>query len=149
MTPEQEKALEELLRHIPAPTTPPPQDAGFLQTWLGLSEQEIQNQLLSLMQQKDKAETLFLEWVEGNPLDAAFIFLGMASAAFYRAEKGINPRVNTYTDAFYYISTCASVGYADIFAITQTGKAIAALVMIVGPALAAKSLDRPRSSYEK
>jgi hypothetical protein len=71
-------------------------------------------------------------------------FLAASSAAFYAAEKDQNPRIKTYIDAFYYISTCASVGYADIFAATQTGRAIAALVMIVGPALAARSLDRPK-----
>jgi hypothetical protein len=69
--------------------------------------------------------------------------LGGAALAFYQAEKGVNPKIETFTDAFYYISTCASVGYADIFAQTQTGKAIASFVMIIGPALAAKSLDRP------
>jgi hypothetical protein len=47
-------------------------------------------------------------------------------------------------DAFYYISTCASVGYADIFAVTQAGRAIAALVMIIGPALTTNSLNRPK-----
>jgi hypothetical protein len=37
-----------------------------------------------------------------------------------------------HIDAFY-ISICASVGYADIFAATQMGRATVALVMIVGP----------------
>ena len=145
LTPEQEQALNELLGHVPnhQPQTEPPVP-GFLETWLGLSNDQIQAQLLSLVTQKQKAEGLFLDWVEGNPLDAAFVFLGVTSAAFYRAEYGIKPRIKTYTDAFYYISTCASVGYADIFAITQTGKALASLVMIVGPALAARSLDRPK-----
>lgn len=145
LTPEQEQALNELLGHVPAPITQSgAKTPGLLATWLGLSDAQIQTQLLALATQKDKAEGMFLDWVEGNPLDAAFVFLGSASAVFYRAEKGINPRINTYTDAFYYISTCASVGYADIFAVTQTGKGIAALVMIVGPALAARSLDRPK-----
>ncbi len=145
LTPEQEQALNELLGHVPAQVEPTkPNSPGLLETWLGLSDEQIQNKLLALATQKEKAEGMFLDWVEGNPLDAAFVFLGAASAAFYRAEKGINPRINTYTDAFYYISTCASVGYADIFAVTQTGKAIAALVMIVGPALADRSLNRPK-----
>ena len=76
-------------------------------------------------------------------MDAAFEFLGAAALAFYLAERGVNPKVETYVDAFYYIATCASVGYADIFAATQAGRAIAALVMVVGPALAAKALERP------
>lgn len=146
LTPEQQQSLHELLGHIPnhepkvESKTP-----GLLETWLGLSDDQIQSRLLSLMTQKRHAEEMFLDWVEGNPLDAAFAFLGVTSVAFYRAEYGINPRIKTYTDAFYYISTCASVGYADIFAVTQTGKAIASLVMIIGPALAARSLDRPKS----
>lgn len=145
LTPEQEQALNELLGHTPAQAKPTrPDTPGLLETWLGLSDGQIQNKLLALATQKDKAEGLFLDWVESNPLDAAFVFLGAASAAFYRVEKGINPRIKTYTDAFYYISTCASVGYADIFAVTQPGRAIAALVMVVGPALAARSLDRPK-----
>ena len=69
--------------------------------------------------------------------------MGAAALAFFQAERGINPKINSYMDAYYYISTCASVGYADVFAVTQMGKAIAALVMTVGPALAAKALDRP------
>ncbi len=146
LTPEQEQALNELLGHVPThqPQAEPP-TPGLLETWLGLSNEQIQARLLSLVTQKQQAEGMFLDWVEGNPLDAAFVFLGVTSAAFYRAEFGINPRIKTYTDAFYYISTCASVGYADIFAMTQTGKAIASLVMIVGPALAARSLDRPKT----
>ena len=82
--------------------------------------------------------------MEHNPLDAAVTFLAAASYAFYVAEKDVNPKIKTYIDAFYYISTCASVGYADIFAATQTGRAIAGLVMIVGPALTNRALDRPR-----
>ena len=77
-------------------------------------------------------------------MDASLEILGVASWAFYEAEKDANPRVTSYVDAFYYISTCASVGYADIFAVTQAGRAIAALVMIVGPALTANSLNRPK-----
>lgn len=146
LTSEQEQTLNDLLSHIP--NNEPKmesQASGLLETWLGLSEDQIQSRLLSLLTQKRNAEGMFLDWVEGNPLDAAFAFLGVTSVAFYRAEYGINPRIKTYTDAFYYISTCASVGYADIFAVTQTGKAIASLVMIIGPALAARSLDRPKS----
>jgi hypothetical protein len=55
----------------------------------------------------------------------------------------VNPKITSYVDAFYYIATCASVGYADIFAATQTGRAIAAMVMIVGPALTSRALDKP------
>jgi hypothetical protein len=143
LTSEQERALNQLLAHLPPRPQPSPVAPGFLQTWLGLPEHELQAKLLSLLDKKNRLEGQFLDWIEGNPLDSAFLFLGVCSAAFYQAEKEANPRIQTYVDAFYYIATCASVGYADIFAATQTGRAIASLVMIVGPALAAKTLDRP------
>jgi hypothetical protein len=83
-----------------------------------------------------------LRIVEYCPLDAVFEFLATASLAFYTTEKDANPKIKTYVDAFYYIATCASVGYADVFAVTQTGRSIASLVMIVGPALTSRSLER-------
>ncbi len=138
LTPEQQHALNDLFARVPRETTDP------LQTWFGVSGQELKAQLLTLFDKKNEFEQRLLDLVESNPLDSAVTFLTAASAAFYAAEKGINPKVKTYIDAFYYISTCASVGYANIYAATQTGRAIAAFVMIVGPALAARSLDRPR-----
>ncbi len=150
LTPEQQQALDELFAYVPQPANgngagPQP---DFLQTWFGLSGSELKAKLLALFDKKNEFESRLLDLVESNPLDAAVTFLAAASYAFYAAEKGVNPKVKTYIDAFYYISTCASVGYADIFAATQTGRAIAAFVMIVGPALAARSLDRPRATDE-
>ncbi len=150
LTLEQQQALDELFAHVPQPANgngaaPQP---DFLQTWLGLSGSELKAKLLALFDKKNDFESRLLDLVESNPLDAAVTILAAASYAFYTAEKDINPKVKTYIDAFYYISTCASVGYADIFAATQTGRAIAAFVMIVGPALAARSLDRPRATDE-
>ena len=46
------------------------------------------------------------------------------SYLFYQAEKGHNPKVESYYDALVYISTCMSVGYADIFAKTSAGLAL-------------------------
>jgi hypothetical protein len=146
LTSEQQQALNELFVYVPKPanshTRPMPPD--FLQTWFGVSGSELVARLRALFDKKDAFESRLLDLLEHNPLDAAVTFLAAASYAFYVAEKDINPKIKTYIDSFYYISTCASVGYADIFAITQTGRAIAAFVMIVGPALAARSLDRPR-----
>jgi hypothetical protein len=135
---EQQHVLDALFAHVPRETTDP------LQTWLGVSGTELKAKLLTLFDQKNEFERSLLDLVESNPLDSAVTFLAAASAAFYAAEKGVNPKVKTYIDAFYYISTCASVGYADIFAATQTGRAVAGLVMIVGPALTNRALDRPR-----
>jgi hypothetical protein len=120
--------------------------ADLLQTWLGVSSGDVKGKLMEWLAAKDRVERQVLDMVERNPLDSAMTFIAAASVAFYAAEKGVNPKIGTYVDAFYYIGTCASVGYADIFAATQTGRAIAALVMIVGPALAAHVLDRPAST---
>jgi hypothetical protein len=40
------------------------------------------------------------------------------------------------------------VGYADIFAQTQAGRAIATLVMTVGPALTNEILDHPHKAED-
>jgi hypothetical protein len=95
------------------------------------------------MRKKDVAEQQLLDFSKRYPMDAAFGFLTASSIAFYAAEKDVNPRIKTFVDAFYYIATCASVGYADIFALTQSGRAIASLVMILGPALTNSILDVP------
>ncbi len=143
LTLEQQQALDELLAHTPL--NPKGLKPDLLKTFLGLSGEEIKARLLSLLARKDGVEQWLLGEVERNPLEASFEFMTLAALAFYTAEKDINPKIKTFVDAFYYISTCASVGYADIFAVTQTGRAIAAVVMIVGPALAAKSLDRGKA----
>ncbi|MFT3894408.1 MAG: ion channel [Anaerolineales bacterium] len=71
--------------------------------------------------------------------------MGVAAWAFYQAEKGVNPKIKAYIDSFYYISTCASVGYADVFAVTQPGKTITAIVMMIGPSLTGRALNTPES----
>jgi hypothetical protein len=141
LTLEQQHALDELLACVPDRPAP-----DWLKTWLGLSGDELRAKLAGLLAVKDRLERRLLDWTGKNSLDSAIEFLAAAALAFYAAEKGVNPKIKTYIDAFYYIATCASVGYADIFAATQTGRAIAAFVMIVGPALAARSLDRPSAA---
>ena len=79
--------------------------------------------------------------VKKDPLDALVVTVLGGSFLFYLAEKDENPKVQTPWDALVYVSTCLSVGYADIFARTPAGKAIATAIMTVGPALAAKALD--------
>lgn len=147
LTPTQEKALDELVSQIhktqaQANTAPEP---DLLQTRLGLSQSDLREKIFTLLGQKDEYEKRFLDWVNVNPLEANTEFLGLTAWAFYQAEKGVNPKIETYIDSFYYISTCASVGYSDIFAVTQTGRTIAALVMMLGPALTNKALDHPNA----
>jgi hypothetical protein len=68
-------------------------------------------------------------------------FVCAAAALFFCAEEGHNPAVRTFWDALHYVSTSLSVGYANIHPVTQAGKAIGAVVQMLGPALSAKALD--------
>jgi voltage-gated potassium channel len=76
-----------------------------------------------------------------DPFDATVVTVLGGAFLFYVAEKGQNPKVETYWDALLFISTCLSVGYADVFARTPAGKAIASAVMTVGPAMSGAMLD--------
>ena len=143
LSPEQQHALDELVSYLPEQN---PVQPDWLKTWLGLSKEDVKSAVNSLLAVKSEYEGKFLDWIEASPLDATFEFIAIASWAYYQVEKGENPKVNTFIDAFYYISTCASVGYADVFATTQTGRAIASLVMIVGPSITNQALARPKRS---
>jgi voltage-gated potassium channel len=81
--------------------------------------------------------------VARDPFDATVATVIGGSFLFYVAEKGHNPKVETYWDALVFISTCLSVGYADIFARTPAGKAIASAIMTFGPAMSGALLDGP------
>ena len=78
-----------------------------------------------------------------DPFDATIVTVLGGSFLFYVAEKGHNPKVTSYWDALVFISTCLSVGYADIFARTPAGKAIASAVMTFGPAMSGALLEPP------
>jgi len=93
--------------------------------------------------QYETLKNVLREGVARDPLDALVVTVLGGSFLFYMAEKDENPKVRTYWDALVYISTCLSVGYADIFARTKAGQAIATAIMTVGPAMAAKALDPP------
>jgi len=69
-------------------------------------------------------------------------FVCSAAALFLCAEEGHNPSVRTWWDALHYISTSLSVGYANIYPVTQTGKLIGAVVQMVGPALTSRALEQ-------
>lgn len=143
LTPAQEQALEQLVARMHQAQPKPAPQPDMLQTWLGISQNDLRAKIFTLLGQKDEYEKRFLDWVTANPLDANIEFLGLAAWAFYQAEKDVNPKIQTYVDSFYYISTCASVGYADMFAVTQAGRTIAAIVMMLGPALTNRALDDP------
>ena len=145
LTPEQEQALDQLVAQMRPAQPKPASQPDMLQTWLGISTVDLSEKIFALLGQKDEYEKRFLDWVNANPLDANVEFLGLAAWAFYQAEKGVNPKIQTYVDAFYYISTCASVGFADMFAATQAGRTIAGIVMMVGPSLTGRALNYPES----
>lgn len=92
---------------------------------------ESQAALAALRLWKDR----LLNMAADNPLETLLVGVMGSAWVFYLAEKGENEGVDTYDDALYYISTCLSVGYANIFPKTQIGKFVAALVMIIGPSL--------------
>ncbi len=72
-------------------------------------------------------------------------FVCAAAVLFLCAEEGHNPSVRTFWDALHYVSTSLSVGYANIFPVTQAGKAIGAVVQMVGPALSSRALENQGS----
>lgn len=116
----------------------------YLYTFTGVRSATVLDSVRALLNQRGSLETQLLDMLTDKPLEANVGFLFSAAAAFYLAERGVNPRMHTYIDSLYYISTCLAVGYADIFPVTQQGKAIATLVMMVGPALTAELLDPPQ-----
>jgi voltage-gated potassium channel len=82
--------------------------------------------------------------VARDPFDATLLTVLGGAFLFYVAEKEENPKVRTYWDALVFVSTCLSVGYADIFARTSAGKAIASALMTLGPAISGAILEEPR-----
>jgi hypothetical protein len=81
-----------------------------------------------------------------KPLQNAVALVALSSVLFYLAERGRNPKVRDIYDAMIYCSTNMSVGYSDIFAKTPLGKLVGTAVMTIGPAMAARTLDGPRSA---
>lgn len=84
------------------------------------------------------------EAVRRDPIDAILATVIGGAYLFYLAEKGKNPKCESFWDALVFVSTSLSVGYDDVFARTDAGKAIAAFLMTFGPAMAAAALDPPQ-----
>lgn len=118
----------------------------MLQVFTGVSGQQIVDAVRTLIEKRGEFESDVIERFTRYPMETLAGFLLGTSAAFYLAERDVNPKVRTFIDALYYISTCLSVGYADVFAQTQTGKAVATLVMTVGPSLTGELLDPPHKA---
>jgi voltage-gated potassium channel len=92
---------------------------------------------------------LLREKQAADPMNTAALTVLLGAAAFYQAERGQNPKVNSFFDALVYVSTNLSVGYSDIFAKTDAGKAIGTALMTYGPALAARVFDDPNEGRER
>jgi len=84
-----------------------------------------------------------------EPMTTALAIVLAGAVAFYRAERGHNPKVTSIYDALVYVSTSISVGYSDIFAKTEAGKAIGSALMLYGPALATRVFDPPKQDQER
>jgi voltage-gated potassium channel len=63
-------------------------------------------------------------------------FIGLTSLVFYMLEKGTNPRVERYMDAMWWaFATATTTGYGDITPVTDAGKILSILLMLLGLAL--------------
>jgi hypothetical protein len=90
----------------------------------------------------------FRDAVARDPLDSLLIMVLGGSYLFYLAEKDENPKVTSFWDALVFITTCLSVGYADVFARTPAGKAIASVVMTFGPIVSGNALEPPAAERD-
>jgi voltage-gated potassium channel len=89
--------------------------------------------LLRLIRVVQAARRLFspqgLKWAALLALITAFC----GGAAFAAVEEGHNPKVHdTWDGVWWSISTMSTVGYGDITPMTDTGRMIAVVVMVVG-----------------
>lgn len=87
-------------------------------------------------------ESQLLQAVAANPLEAMALLVASSAGLLYLAEVGRNEKIQSYWDAFHYVATSLSVGYATIFPETSFGKALGALLMLVGPAISSRALNR-------
>lgn len=85
----------------------------------------------------------FREVTQRDPIDTLLVTVLGGAYLFWLAERDQNPKCRTFWDAAVFVSTSLSVGYDDVFARTESGKAIATFLMTFGPAIAAAALAPP------
>ncbi len=86
--------------------------------------------------------------INRDPIDSLVVTCLGGAWLFYVAEKDDNEKVKSFWDALVFVTTSLSVGYANMFAVTPAGKAIASALMTIGPAMAARALDAPAAERE-
>lgn len=96
----------------------------------------------------DSAKRELRSAIARDPIDSLVVTCLGSAWLFYVAEKGENEKVNSFWDALVFVTTSLSVGYANIFAVTPAGKAIAAALNTIGPAMAAKALEAPSADVD-
>ena len=96
-----------------------------------------------------RANAFLREKQAKEPMTATLAVVLLGALAFYRAERGHNPKVTSIYDALVYVSTNISVGYSDILAKTEAAKTIGSALMTYGPALAARTFDPPKQDQER
>lgn len=84
--------------------------------------------------------------LDASPGKSIAQVIAAASAVFYLAERGCNPRVKSLLDAALFCSSLLNVGETGIRPMTPLGKLVATLLMTYGPALAQRAMDRPAHS---
>lgn len=63
------------------------------------------------------------------------LILFICTALFFNYEAGVNPQVNTFFDALWWsLSTVTTVGYGDIIPVTQAGRLVGTVAMLLGVA---------------
>jgi voltage-gated potassium channel len=55
------------------------------------------------------------------------------SLGFFYVEQGVNPHMDTYADSLWWaLVTVTTIGYGDIYPVTNAGRLVASMMMIVG-----------------
>ena len=69
-------------------------------------------------------------WIVGPTLVIVWV---AASYGYYVLESGVNPRIQSVTDALYFsFVTASTVGYGDVTPVTPAGKILTGILIFVG-----------------
>lgn len=98
-------------------------------------------ELARLRERIGGGEERFKQLVGANPLESLLALVGGGALVYYLAERGKNKRVKNLADAVEFTTTCASVGYSNIFPETAVGSLVASVIFLFGPALTAQALE--------